>query len=143
MIGLSAGLIYLKVTNEPLLISPLIISSLSALVPDVDEPKSKLGNKIKLISYPLKIIFGHRTITHSLLGLILISMVGYFFIPFYQFIILGYLSHLIADFISDYGIPIFYPLLKERFYFRIFKTGGIQENIFFLILLILNITMVF
>lgn len=143
MIGLSVGLIYLRLTNTPLIISPLIICSLSALVPDIDEPKSKLGNKLKIISYPIKIIFGHRTITHSLIGLILISVVGYLFIPFYQFIILGYLSHLIADLLSDYGIPIFYPISKERFFFQIFKTGGIRENIFFLTLLVINIIIVF
>lgn len=39
---------------------------LGSLLPDIDTPYSCIGKKVKLISYPIYKIFGHRTITHSL-----------------------------------------------------------------------------
>ena len=49
---------------------PLVASAaLGALLPDIDESNSLIGRKLKVLSYPIKWIFGHRGITHSLVAL--------------------------------------------------------------------------
>lgn len=40
----------------------------SALLPDLDHPKSVLGQRLPWISKPLSRLFGHRGFTHSLLA---------------------------------------------------------------------------
>ncbi|MHB1418042.1 MAG: metal-dependent hydrolase [Bacillota bacterium] len=44
------------------------ISTLAGVFPDIDQPSSLIGKGAFFISWPIRIIFGHRTITHSLLG---------------------------------------------------------------------------
>ena len=89
---------------------------LGSLLPDIDTPYSYIGNRVKLISIPIYKLFGHRTVTHSLLVwtvLLLASPI------FYQGLIYGILcislyggivSHLILDTISPIGVPLLYPV---------------------------------
>jgi inner membrane protein len=56
----------------------------------------------------------HRTLTHSLLGLIIYSscifvLLKQAWFPFF----IGYAGHLAGDFITNAGIPLFYPCLKR------------------------------
>nr|WP_082044038.1 metal-dependent hydrolase [Aeromonas sp. L_1B5_3] len=44
------------------------IALASALLPDLDHPKSLLGQQLPWISKPLSRLFGHRGFTHSLLA---------------------------------------------------------------------------
>lgn len=44
------------------------------------------------------------------------------------FITLGYVSHIIGDFVTIEGVPLFYPF-KKKFGLKLFKVGGIIENI--------------
>ena len=41
---------------------------LTCLLPDIDHPKSLLGQRLKWLSYPIARAFGHRGFTHSLLA---------------------------------------------------------------------------
>ncbi|STI17542.1 putative membrane-bound metal-dependent hydrolase [Escherichia coli] len=41
---------------------------LTCLLPDIDHPKSFLGQRLKWISKPIARAFGHRGFTHSLLA---------------------------------------------------------------------------
>ncbi|CDL39947.1 Membrane-bound metal-dependent hydrolase YdjM, induced during SOS response [Citrobacter freundii] len=41
---------------------------LTCLLPDIDHPKSLLGQRLKWISKPIARAFGHRGFTHSLLA---------------------------------------------------------------------------
>jgi len=54
----------------------ILIAILGSLMPDIDMPKSTIGRLIPFISVPLERRFGHRTITHSLIGW-LIATVGF------------------------------------------------------------------
>lgn len=111
-----------------------IAGALGSLIPDIDEPNSIVGKKVKLLSKGFKAIFGHRGIIHTPFMLILIC-IGLFFglkkIPeeflhlcTYSaiFFVIGYLSHLILDYMTPQGIMIFYPFSKKRF--RIFGLKG-------------------
>ncbi|WP_016586988.1 metal-dependent hydrolase, partial [Yersinia pestis] len=41
---------------------------LTSLLPDIDHPKSILGQRLKWVSVPIARVFGHRGFTHSLLA---------------------------------------------------------------------------
>jgi len=43
-------------------------SLITCLLPDIDHPKSLLGQRLKWLSYPIARAFGHRGFTHSLLA---------------------------------------------------------------------------
>ena len=87
---------------------------LGALLPDLDTPQSALGRLLPFLSIPLERRWGHRTLTHSLLavaGLALLGLPlwGYYRASVYAALLLGYLSHLLADCATKSGVPLFYP----------------------------------
>lgn len=43
---------------------------LTSLLPDIDHPKSVLGQRLRWLSVPISRAFGHRGFTHSLLAII-------------------------------------------------------------------------
>ncbi len=90
---------------------------LTALLPDIDHPKSLLGQRLRWISLPMARAFGHRGFTHSLLAM----MTGIYFIhqqlppgwplptDAYHAMIIGYLSHILADMLTAAGVPLLWP----------------------------------
>jgi len=115
----------------------VVILLIASALPDIDSYKSKVGKKIKPISFLINIFLGHRGIFHSLFLPILISMLiaiinqeiaAAFFI--------GYLSHLVLDSLTPEGVMFFYPFSKKRTK-GLIRTGSLWENIFFFILIIL------
>lgn len=102
----------------------VVISSIAALLPDIDQPTSTLWNKIpfgKLAGEFANSILSHRNFTHSLLGYALFSWIFYIFLshlPSYWGIsehlvliafMVAYASHLLADMVTVMGIPLFFP----------------------------------
>lgn len=106
------------------------ICAVSALLPDIDLPASKIGGNHKAVSKTINLIFGHRTITHSVLGLGLFMMLFNLFIPqkYLPMIAVGYISHLLTDMLNPSGISLLWPLSK-RFRIPIVRTGGILEHV--------------
>ena len=49
-----------------------VASAFGSLLPDIDEPNSKIGQKVKIISGLIKSTFGHRGLMHSLLMTVLL-----------------------------------------------------------------------
>ena len=90
---------------------------LTCLLPDIDHPKSLLGQRLKWIAVPISRAFGHRGFTHSLLavlgGLALfqINVPADWPVPadVLQGMVLGYLSHIIADMLTPAGVPLLWP----------------------------------
>ncbi|WP_409307686.1 metal-dependent hydrolase [Pectobacterium sp. B1J-3] len=90
---------------------------LTSLLPDIDHPKSLLGQRLKWISSPIARAFGHRGFTHSLLAI----AAGIYFIQTklpanwpiptdaYHAMIIGYLSHIAADMMTSAGVPLLWP----------------------------------
>lgn len=108
------------------LVTSIVAGTLGSLVPDIDEPNSTLGRKVKLLSKGIKVIFGHRGILHTPFFLILVS-VGLFFAlkqcpeeylvlatQASIFFIIGYLSHLVLDTLTPAGIMLLYPFSKNK-----------------------------
>lgn len=70
----------------------------------------------------------HRTITHSLLMLFASSLfISLFNINIGLIWFLSYLLHLIADSFTKMGVPFLYPFIKERYGFKLIKSGGAED----------------
>lgn len=118
----------------------LTLIALGSIIPDVDEPNSLIGRKMKFLSYPINIFFGHRTITHNLL---LFSILGIFlFIQGYKYFLainIGILLHILQDSITYQGIKNgLFPIQRLNYNFvllpRIFRfaVGSLTEYIIFI-----------
>lgn len=97
---------------------------LTCLLPDIDHPKSFLGQRLKWISKPIARAFGHRGFTHSLLAVFALLATFYLKVPESWFIpadalqgmVLGYLSHILADMLTPMrcspalAMPLAFPL---------------------------------
>ncbi|MFH1510056.1 MAG: metal-dependent hydrolase [Candidatus Woesearchaeota archaeon] len=125
--ALAAGL-YFQSPSWQLLLALII----SATVPDIDTPKSFLGKRLPIISYPLKFFVGHRTLFHAVW---LPAALFFFLADFHSIslgILIGYGSHLLLDSLTRQGVQPFYPL-KFRLRGPV-ETGGFFEGIFFILL---------
>jgi len=137
--------IFCSLWSINILASPFYIIMLlfGCLLPDIDHTKSIIGKLFFPIAFLLQKKFGHRTITHSLVFLFLITSSSIileknfssnFNISYILFF--SVLSHIIFDMMTITGVPLFYPFLKNpcvipgNINYRI-KTGDIKtEGIF-------------
>lgn len=113
-------------------------AALGSLLPDIDHTKSAVGRRLLPLSMLVSSIFGHRGITHSLLAVIGLGFALAFYAPsmpeWAVAIIIGYLSHLAADWLTPYGVPLLWPKRKtfsarESLGFSI-QTGSVGESAF-------------
>lgn len=129
------------------------VAAASALLPDIDHPNSALGRRVPWLSGPISIVFGHRGITHSALALLAVvvaltwlwrqgpaggaidlTMLGLPTTPdpavtwvLVQAVAVGYLSHLVGDWLTPSGIPLLWPW-SRTFSLNLFRTGGLGET---------------
>jgi inner membrane protein len=86
---------------------------LGALLPDLDTPTSLAGRCCRPLSSWLERRVGHRTLTHSLLGLSLASLpvlpLAWIESRWPLAFALGYLSHLLVDAANPPGVPLLSP----------------------------------
>ena len=127
-----------------LLSSSIIVASatIGSLTPDIDHPTSRVGKKflLKPFSIFLNKFFGHRTITHSVIVAILMTIVlfslstmttgvlNYIYTNAVIGYSVGYFSHLLLDMFTVEGIPVFYPLIKRKYRLAKFKTGKSKKK---------------
>ena len=116
-----------------------ISTTIGALLPDIDTPSSLLGRFFPLISRSMAKAFKHRTLTHSLLSILLfiflLSLAPHldYGESFYRIIVLGlmvgHISHILLDLLTPQGVLLFYPLSWKVSIGRI-KTGTFGERLF-------------
>jgi inner membrane protein len=117
---------------------------IGSIIPDICHPKSLSGRKTKFLSTLISKLFGHRTITHSLLFVAITYWLTSLLPTNMQQEIqlgltLGIISHLILDAMTTRGIQLFYPLdIKVRFPIYI-KTGTSSEYLITSSLLIVTV----
>ncbi len=126
-------------------------AAVAAWIPDVDNPRSRLGNglsrsknpflnaatrplswALRTLSFALARTVGHRTLTHSLLGVALFAALVSPLAPLlpglYGALLAGYASHLVADALNKPGVPLLWPL---GWRFRLLpggvRSGGVAE----------------
>lgn len=112
--------------NLMTMISAVIACDIGALIPDLDQAGNRLWDLLPSGDYLgrvfRKIFYKHRTITHSIIGLIAVYLLlDYLLTRFINpdfvdpgiiliSVMIGYISHLIADSFTEEGIPLFFPL---------------------------------
>ncbi len=109
-----------------------VAASIGSIFPDIDEPKSKMGRKVPIVSSLLKSIFGHRGITHGILLYALCYAAGVHFLDvkyldYLRAFMCGVCSHLLLDMLNSSGIPLFWPVSKKFSLARI-PLGGTMER---------------
>ena len=117
--GVIASLLSINILGDKILI---VITVIGALLPDIDHTKSLLGRAFYPISYTLQRNFGHRTVTHSILALVSMSLIValietvYFpAIPLQKVFTIAYASHLVLDMLTVQGVPLLYPFKRNPF----------------------------
>ena len=86
----------------------------SALLPDIDLPTAHLGRTLFWVSTRLEKHFGHRTLTHSVLALVVLALLAAPLLwlgkPLWYWAILGgYWSHLWIDMLNLRGADLLWP----------------------------------
>ena len=160
--SVAVSLAVTQATDTKLALPTLAGIIVGSLLPDIDEPKSYVGNRSMGASYLVKGIFGHRGFTHSILAVLIMliplywiihsqsyvisvsSLLNYeelkttmsgalqFFFLTWYGIVIGYILHILEDMCSVSGVPLLYPLSK-RIRIPIYRTGKGMEKIIFLI----------
>lgn len=123
---------------------------LTSLLPDIDHPKSFLGHRLPWVSRPVARIFGHRGFTHSLLAIFAALALFYMKIPdswvlpadAVQGMVVGYLSHILADMLTPAGVPLLWPC-RWRFRFPIVRPqkGNQLERVLCMVFFVLALWM--
>ena len=90
-----------------------LLAAAASLLPDADLPTSKIGRLLFWLSVPLERRFGHRTVTHSAVGLLTVALIAsplWWVRPLYFWCVLGgYWSHIWIDMLNVRGVDLFWP----------------------------------
>jgi len=154
--GISAmSFISLLIPAYKLNLTHIIVGAIFALLPDVDNPRSFIGRLLFFISNPIDRKYGHRTITHSLLGTFIVAACVFFVlyvlspshctdamlcvsanISIAATVTIAYFSHIFFDSMTKQGVLIYYParlwgIFPPRASWRI-RTGSKAEIIYFI-----------
>ena len=131
--------------DPPAYVYPAAVAA--AWLPDIDNPRSTLGNglnrlknpTLNLLSRPLSWALrttsfvlvrtvGHRTMTHSIAGVLLFSLLVLLFLGRFPnlslALVAGYASHVLADALNTRGVPLLWPVGKP---FRLLP-GGVRSG---------------
>ena len=140
-----AGAALVTGADPPAYVYPAAVAA--AWLPDVDNPRSTLGNGLSRLKNPVLNLLtrplswalrttsfvlvrtvGHRTMTHSLLGVLLYSLMVWLVLRGFPDLVLalvaGYASHIFADALNTRGVPLFWPVGKP---FRLVP-GGVRSG---------------
>jgi len=100
--------------STPAIFGTFIAAMFGSVFPDIDQPKSKMGQQIPILSKLMRGTFGHRGFCHSLLFLLILHFLVVRFLPsmaFYSLVFcLGASTHLFFDMFNSPGVPLFWPV---------------------------------
>ena len=140
-----AGAALLTGAEPPAYAYPVAVAA--AWLPDVDNPRSTLGNglsrmknptlnaitrpvswALRTTSFTLVRTVGHRTLTHSLLGVAIFTLLARLllgaFPNLFLALVAGYASHVVADALNTRGVPLLWPMGRP---FRLLP-GGVRSG---------------
>lgn len=139
--GFLIGMLSLNYLNVPNIYLFLGIVCISSILADVDSSKSRIGKKIKTLSWTIEKTFGHRNIFHSIFPLVAIIILFFFYLKWNvvgMAMIIGYSSHLFIDCFTRMGIGFLHPISKKRIT-GFMKTGGLLEHLLFVMIVVLDL----
>jgi len=125
------------------IVACLIATQVGALLPDIDQASNQLWNLLpadKLLGKFLHKLFGtHRTLSHSFLGILFVYSIGLWLLPklfnssfinpilVFWALMIGYISHLFLDMLTEEGIPLLFPI-KLKFGIPPIKSWRIKSG---------------
>lgn len=152
LVGLTAGVVFdslVHLSGPPLMTAKAVTLTLvvrktiyylmvgfGALLPDIDNARSTLGQQLGWISKEIQRVAGHRTIFHSILGLVLGSLLAIglqelviyllaqhgftapalyirgSYLVFFA-VLFGCVMHIAADALTQGGVPLLWPYRKH------------------------------
>ena len=134
-----AGAILIE--NDLNMAVPFAIGTMiGSLFPDIDQPSSTISKPIPIIPKLLNKVFGHRGFIHSPLFVFLLYILLSRYdsnIMIHKLVIgftLGMIIHLVQDFFTKGGIPLFFPFTRQKISFGFFKSGSKADPIITFIL---------
>jgi len=106
-----------------------LTASLLSLLPDIDHPESTIGRVFRPFSKYIQQKYGHRTVTHSLFAIMVISAVllpllllprllqwgGPFWTGLYGAALLAFSSHIFIDLFNKSGVKFFAPFSQKEY----------------------------
>lgn len=139
-----ATVLPLMASSGSVSVGSLLALGLGSVFPDIDHPKSFIGNRSKGVSHGLSMVLGHRGLAHSIAGaafflFIVRTLFSFFQLPpeWADWFVVGYLAHLVEDSFSKTGVAWFQPLNNKRLQFGFkkvyYRTGKLTETILFLL----------
>ena len=103
----------------------IVANIVGGTLPDIDQASNRLWDLLpfgdNIGSVVRRIFMGHRTITHSLIGVFIFTSLFLFAIPkifnsdyingdlIFWALEIGYISHLFGDALTKDGLPLFFP----------------------------------
>lgn len=100
--------------NSPTIL--IVGAAIGSLMPDIDTPKSIVGQLTVPVSFILNRLIGHRTYTHDPAIWIPLAIVLTRMYPLMFGFFIGYLGHIFLDGLTEEGIPVFYFFNKKLFH---------------------------
>lgn len=93
------------------------VTAACSLLPDFDHPDAMLPRMLgwpgRALAAIISSVFGHRTLTHSVLGLglLAVSLTAATRLPGYLVLaaLLGCVTHILGDMLTISGVPVFWP----------------------------------
>lgn len=163
LLGTIVALPELPTVSLSTVIVAVIANQIGGIIPDIDQPTAPFWRNLPIGGLFGKVVGrmlgGHRFLTHSLLGLVLVGVASKALLIFLQplmmsvqinyvwwALMIGMLSHLVMDTFTKEGVPWLLPLpikigLPPLRRFRI-TTGKWTENFVALPLLILGAALI-
>ena len=119
---------------------------MGSLLPDIDSHSSTFGQHVHL---PFK----HRTWTHSIWACLLLLLPA-IYTPWFRWLLLGYVLHLIGDAVSAAGLCFLYPIQKYQEYasgafvapghkLKLYRTNDGSERRFVILTVCLSVVLCF
>lgn len=129
----------IMVATDTLSIGAILVVTTAAIFPDIDHEESYIGSRMRGISDFFRLVFKHRGVIHSLLGLVIFSLsffmiVNTFSLPsnWTVWFAVGYLFHLLEDSFSKSGVKWLQPLSSQSiqlgFGVVYYKTGSLFDK---------------
>lgn len=121
--GILAGLFFIKAFTIQNSLLFLVVVAFFSVFPDIDSYHSKIGGKVKPISFILNLLFGHRGFIHSLLFGFIVYGGAYFLFgsTWAAATFIGFGSHLLLDSFTPDGTRPLFP-------FRTQINGVVRSN---------------
>lgn len=113
---------------------------LGGIFSDIDTKNSRIGKKFYL--RPIQWMTKHRGIFHSFLFGFIIFVIIYYFDNSAGFgFLTGFVLHLFLDCFSKSGVRIFHPFFNFKLKFFRIKSGGLIEEVLFVLFLVLDVVL--